>query len=54
MTRQKLAMGLGGFIVAFVSVGVLRENGYQNAPVIVLGAGLLAGGVVAIIVAIGR
>jgi hypothetical protein len=43
-------MGLGGFIMAFTSVGVLKENGYQNAPLVVLGAGLVALGIVAKIV----
>ena len=43
-------MGLGGFIVAFVSVGVLKANGYQNATFAVLAAALVAGIAVAVVV----
>ncbi len=51
MSRPRLAMGLGGFIVAFASVGVLKANGQQNAPLVVLAAALVAGPVVAVVVA---
>ena len=42
-------MGLAGFLVAFVSVIVLEVNGYEDAPLVVLGAALVAGTVVAIV-----
>ncbi|GJE14889.1 hypothetical protein FOHLNKBM_5966 [Methylobacterium longum] len=51
MSRARLAMGLAGFVVAFVSVVGLKSNGYPNALVIVLGAAILAGIVVAVVVA---
>jgi len=44
-------MGLAGFVVAFVSVVALKSNGHQNAVVVVLGAALFSGIVVAVIVA---
>lgn len=42
-------MGLGGFFVAFVAVVVLDANGFENAPLIVCGAALVAMTVVAIV-----
>lgn len=51
MMKSRLAMGLAGFVVAFVSVVVLKTNGYQSPLVIVLGAAILAGIVVAVVVA---
>jgi hypothetical protein len=39
-------MGLGGCIVAFAAVVLLGRAGYQNSPLIVLGAGLVALGIV--------
>lgn len=40
-------MWLAGLVVAIVSVVALKANGYQNAPLVVLGAGLVALGIVA-------
>ena len=53
MNKSRLAMGLAGLVVAFVSVVVLKANGHQNAPSAVLVAALVAGIAVATIAAKG-
>ena len=47
MKLAPLAVALGVFIVAAVSVRALNEVGFENAPFMVLAAGLLAGSAVA-------
>ncbi len=42
MKPQRVVMGLGTFVVAFVSISVLKANGFDDAPVMVLAAGLIA------------
>lgn len=53
MSRPRLAMRVAGFVVAFVSISALKASGYQDAPIIVPTAALVAGGVVATVVAKG-
>jgi hypothetical protein len=48
---RRLAVGIAGFIVALVSVGALKTNGQPHAPLVVLAAALVAGAVVAVVVA---
>jgi len=50
MNKSRLATGLAGFVVAFVSVVVLKANGHQNAPSAALVAALDAGIAVATLV----
>jgi hypothetical protein len=53
MNKSRLAMGLAGFLVAFVAVVVLKTNGHQNAPSAVFVAALVAGIAVATVAAKG-
>ncbi|MGH1592339.1 hypothetical protein ACRBEV_32980 (plasmid) [Methylobacterium phyllosphaerae] len=46
MRAERLTVGLGGLVVAFVSVIVLRGIGYQDAVLAVLLAAIVAGGAV--------
>jgi hypothetical protein len=50
---RRLAIGFAGFVVAFVLVNVLQANGLQNAPLVVFAAALVAGAVLAIVIAKG-
>lgn len=42
MNVERLAMGVGGFLVAYVSITVLISNGFDNALMMVFGSGLVA------------
>ena len=42
MSLKRVAMGLGAFVLAFVSLIALKANGFDNAPVMVLAAGFIA------------
>ena len=39
---QRLAMGIGGFLAAYVSITVLISNGFDNAFMLVFASGLVA------------
>ena len=38
----RLSMGLGGFLVAYVSIKVLISNGFDNALMMVFASGVIA------------
>ena len=38
----RLAMGFGGFLVAYVSITVLITNGFDNALIMVFASGVVA------------
>ena len=42
MNVERLAMGVGGFLVAYVSITVLISNGFDNALMMVFGSGVVA------------
>ncbi|MFK5599936.1 hypothetical protein ACFZ8E_23510 [Methylobacterium sp. HMF5984] len=42
MNVERLAMGIGGFLVAYVSITVLISNGFDNALMMVFVSGLVA------------
>jgi hypothetical protein len=42
VNAERLAMGVGGFIVAFGSISVLLANGFDNALIMVLVSALVA------------
>jgi predicted membrane-bound spermidine synthase len=39
---ERLAMGVGGFLVAYVSITVLISNGFDNALMMVFVSGVVA------------
>ncbi|WP_187276207.1 hypothetical protein [Methylobacterium sp. WL116] len=42
MNVARFAMGIGGFLVAYVSITVLISNGFDNALMMVFVSGLVA------------
>ena len=42
MNVERLAMGVGGFLVAYVTITVLISNGFDNALMIVFASGVVA------------